>query len=460
MSREQAYLALLEPHPDIIVGLMPLKMDLNISSSNGIKRDRVSPIELLPPEIKVDIFSLCDIKTIYNVALTGPMLHRFVRGNEERLSRNILCREISPGLRCLAAACYKVEYNGFPVIRGKEYGSEQTNLTRIFLSSGLLDDQVFEARNSDGFYSSFPCTLEKAHKVLSFHSTVCYFATTLAGQAVKKGRSPIKPFTNEIPSAPPYVTQVSSRELHRFIKALYIFDLASVILPCGEAAGDMRDLWDNFWDHFSPWEQQQVRCVQRMLQDWINDRVILQRGARFKHRGERILGQFVIHKGLARLRACETEISTTQDPVTEFANALFFNTSPLKEIVWMPGMDEFWLGEDEDTVTLDTIDLLSRYEEEDSGPQDAWLHTLLENRIDDPIFYEGHFTQFECEACMTVWGFVFWDRAKLDWYSQNDMPTTDEMLDAAEDTLMSRENFRQSAWGRTGGYCTGWPWSS
>ncbi|KAI1205848.1 uncharacterized protein F4807DRAFT_464310 [Annulohypoxylon truncatum] len=431
----------------------------------------MSPFERLPPELKLQIFNYCDPLCVLNAALTGPALYAFVEANESRIARSIICGNISPDLRCLAAARYRADHYGFPVARS-ESGEPQTFgrqfFTRKFVRDGLRDDKVFEARNEDGFYANFKFTLEIAHKLISFDHTVLCFAYILGRIAMHKGPLSTIPLDNGEPMAPDYVTHLSPGELHRFMKALYIFEVASAVLPfvdVPDVTNQQYAIWHNFWEQFPPWELQQVRCVQRMLQDWVDDLVTRQGGYLTIHPDEAMLGQFVIQKGLVGLRELEIRpgwIGAVQNRIAEFSGSLQMNTLPLRTEIWMKGMDEFWMPYDQDfdEVGLNATIPMNWSDEEDSGPRDAWLHTLLENRVYDKIFRAGYFLQFSCEPCMTRWGFVFWDRAKLEWHSQETMPTAEQMMDVAGDTFLPREIFQFAEWGRQGGICPGCVWSA
>ncbi|KAI1452530.1 hypothetical protein F4805DRAFT_462682 [Annulohypoxylon moriforme] len=427
-----------------------------------IDPETLSPLEKLPPELKALILSYCDPKSVLNIACTGPLLHRYVMLNEARISRSVICRHISPDLRCLAAARYWTAYHGFPVARGLS-GEWRTpcaqGLTWNFLDWGLEDDRVFMGSNPDGFYKLFHYTLGIAHKIVSFDETVKFFASTLSGIAIKRGPRSIKPFDNGDLAVPEYVTQVSPGEFHRFVKALYIFDVATAILPFVESSdvnSEEYAMWHDFWEQFSPWEQQQVRCVHQMLQGWVKTISLLQGSVVAIDFGDDLLAQYVIFNGLAELLRLKTGFyRSVEHEIIKFRNSLEEHALPPRTEIWMQGMDEYWLSRDDlwDEVSLDVTGLLGMYEEDDTGPRDAWIHTLLENRKYHVIFREGYNRQFSCETCMTKWGFIFWDRAKLEWHSSGTMPTAKQMVEVTGDTKVSTEFFRRQEWGRQRGIC-------
>ncbi|KAI0889568.1 uncharacterized protein GGS22DRAFT_182911 [Annulohypoxylon maeteangense] len=436
---------------------------------NMIRFDCLSPLELLPPEIKLMILNFCDPQSAFNVAFTGPIMYRFVRLNEARIGRHIVCRDISPDLRCLAAGRYWIDKFGYPAARG-EAGERRTSgkniFTETFLIRGLNDDRVFDIINPHSFYGNFQFSLGVARTIISFHDKIRYFASTLAENAVNKGPLPTRPLSNGDPTAPHHVTQVSPGELRRFIKALYIFDVASVVLPYVEflePSNPQYAIWHNFWEKFSPWEQQQVRCVQQMLEDWVDHRVAQQGGYTMSLTEGFIQAQFVIDKGVPGLWELRTDnAGRVETQIKDFLDNRIFNTLPPRGEITMRGMDEYWLDRDEvvDEVSLDATYLLNFYDDEDIGPRDSWIHTLLENRIYHRIFRSGYFQQFSCESCMTKWGYIFWDRSKLEWHSSNTMPSGEEMVKVAVDAVLQHDTFRRAEWGRQKGVCTNCTWST
>jgi hypothetical protein len=69
--------------------------------------------------------------------------------------------------------------------------------------------------------------------------------------------------------------------------------------------------------------------------------------------------------------------------------------------------DKTWLTGDADVGYLDVVSLLSKYGDLDfdSGPVDAWLHTIGQALSEDVIFEpcEQVVEQFPCERCLTHW---------------------------------------------------------
>lgn len=113
-------------------------------------------------------------------------------------------------------------------------------------------------------------TLNEADELLSFHSAACYYSSKLAKIAlshfVDAGQ------WGSFASYPVYATRVSDREDRRFVRALYIWQLACYVFP-GKAplrwsANPQYNLYKaykGFWTVFPPWVSQQVRCIHKML---------------------------------------------------------------------------------------------------------------------------------------------------------------------------------------------------
>ncbi|KAI1086328.1 hypothetical protein F5B19DRAFT_169033 [Rostrohypoxylon terebratum] len=320
-----------------------------------------------------------------------------------------------------------------------------------------------------GFYANLRISLRVAHELTSFHQTVRHFAWTLASVAVKKGPLSTVQLVDVGEEPPNEVLKISESEHDRFIKALYAFEIASIVLPPVESFGESTRgliLWHGFWKNFLPWEQQQVRCVHRMMECWLSDLIAAQGGFKTSEFSLNNLGQFAISKGVAGLVKLQTgQHGLVEQCLEEFFDKAQYNVLVPRHELWMQGMDAFWLPHDAqaDMVGLDPSDKLDSWgsDAEDTGPQDSWLHTLLENRVYNEIFKAGFELQFSCEPCMTEWGYIFWDRAKLEWHSKNCMPTGKEMLAIAKEAdPLSTDTFHDRAWGRHSGICPGCPWSA
>lgn len=178
------------------------------------------------------------------------------------------------------------------------------------------------------------------------------------------------------------------------------------------------------------------------------------------------LAEFVIKTGLAGLRklgrlgTCR-QINAMQDEITWCLSRLDLNPLPPRYKIWLRDMDESYLSYDKDfdQYRLDASLVMSYKKREDSGPRDAWLHTLLGHRSEDPIFEPGCQLQFSCDVCMTDWGYLLWDRAKLDWHSMGKMPSTEEMLKVSRDVSVTTEKFYSTDWGRGKFQCEGCSWA-
>ncbi|KAI1443657.1 hypothetical protein F5Y02DRAFT_428490 [Annulohypoxylon stygium] len=401
-----------------------------------IRDERPSAFELLPPELKIRVLGFSEPKAVRNIALVGPLLYRFVRINETEIAQHTVLSHIPRGLRSLAASRYYAEHLGYPLAReesNKIRSRAMVDNIKVFCR-GLSDDNTFDPRYRDvSYFGNLHISLNVADKIVSFHKTAKKFASTLATIALKKAPLSIYQLIDvgQYPLA--NITNVSPREHERFVKSLYLFDIASIVLPPVESFGQSHFgiiLYHIFWNNFVPWEQDQVRCIQVMIQGWLRDLITAQGGYKTIQYSQENLGQFAISKGVAGLKR-----------------------------------DEFWVSYDvrADRVRLEPSYMLDKWYQdvEDTGPQDSWLHTLLENRVYDESFKSGFEIQFSCESCMTQWGYVFWDREKMDYHSKYSMPTSKEMLKIAKQApSLPHDTFHALAWGRQSGICHGCPWSA
>lgn len=132
-----------------------------------------------------------------------------------------------------------------------------------------------------------------------------------------------------------------------------------------------------------------------------------------------------------------------------------------REESWLPIQDEAWLLRNPHTNnwSLEVDHIANKYRESDEGPMAAWYRTLLDRNIDDVVL-NGSESTVACETCLTKWGFVFWDRQKLDWHSDNRLVSYEQMAILATGVSVDNIDLRRNTWGRERGLCDcERPWS-
>lgn len=142
----------------------------------------------------------------------------------------------------------------------------------------------------------------------------------------------------------------------------------------------------------------------------------------------RVLRAFVSNEGLAALHRLEAKGGEcrTHGALKKF-RSLAQNWS--NRDLWYGVHDTMWLPPFGPLTNTDTTAVLDKYPESESGPRDAWLHTLLQVHADDELFDAGSRSCFRCDKHATQWGYAFWDRDRLSAIAGVALPTTEEMVD-------------------------------
>lgn len=163
----------------------------------------------------------------------------------------------------------------------------------------------------------------------------------------------------------------------------------------------------------------------------------------------RLLRAFVSNEGLTALSRLEGlgEHCATQSAIVQFhGRAQNWTRTDL----WYGVHDTMWLQPMGQLTSFDTTDIIDQYPEPDSGPRDAWLHTLLQTHADMAMFHAGARLCFKCDHHATQWGYALWDRERLNHIAQGGLPTTQQMVDVGigmvgleTDEMMFYSKFRK-----------------
>ncbi|KAI0380424.1 hypothetical protein F5Y04DRAFT_281808 [Hypomontagnella monticulosa] len=419
-------------------------------------------LEKLPNEVKCFIVGHCDPKTVINLALTCPMMYHSIKENEAYIAYNMAVPVIGMDLLLLAMArlhAYKSR---------DKHGSDIYTMTEISQSIIAFTERFFgRAASEPTCLSGLRLTLNDANELLSFHSVARYYALKIARIALQNSLDAAE--WTFFTTYPRYAIRVSDKEYQRFVKALYIWQLACDIFP-GKTpfrwtSNPQHKLYwahEKFWAAFPPWVCQQVRCTHTLLCEYINaviDPKWQMQRSTFSLAyipPDSMLGRFVAQKGLITMREYEDHESTNIH-LDEFYRGWEYPFGNRKTALF-ESHDQSWLNRNmsDDMISLDISHVLSKYAEEgeDSGPIDGWLHALLRSFIKHPILRPGRKGMFRCERCMTEWGFVFWDREKLEYNTRNTMPTTEEMMRISSRAKVHITQFLRISEGRDNRACT------
>ncbi|RYP81666.1 hypothetical protein DL769_001898 [Monosporascus sp. CRB-8-3] len=290
-------------------------------------------------------------------------------------------------------------------------------------------------------------------KLAAFHDIIDYYTRIISESALAN-----------LPGSKDDSKHCSKAETDRFTKSLYLFHLASCLFPrddqknaaVAERAEDLAPAWRHFWTKFAPWELQQTRCAHELLAGHIHNVMksdAANLGKKFRMSlSTRILRAFVANEGLVALRKLE-HMGSQRALESSFATFDRFVVNWGRTEPWYNQHDTLYLKQKDELTHLDVTDVLKKYQETDSGPQDSWMHTLLQVHIDDGVF-RGDSRLFQCEEHATRWGYPFWDRKTLDGIANNSLPTTAEMARASDVLVLTDDVEVYAGFRKSGHMCT------
>ena len=395
-------------------------------------------IDTLPVELGAYVASfLPDPRSLINLAVTCKQNYGVVKLDEAALasSTEVITQLKDSGLLSLSLAVLK-SWDG----RSPSQTIEGT--------IRFIDDHFSQGAAIQSLEYCQKMTLGDCVRIYEFHNTVERYAAIIARMALEEIHSSVN-----MPQA------CSTTEIHRIKKSLYLSQLLRNLFPRNyhspTGVADQlssQPAWKHLWSKFAPWELQQVRCTEHLLANYVGklvnrgkyiinifDSNIHRANSYIGHRFDiRILWSFVSSQGplgLTRLDGPRSENSMLL-AVRNFQKSL---VSSSYRDPWYLAHDTMWLRQNGILTNFHTRNLLRRYQEAESGPQDAWLHTLLQPHVDDVMFINGADGCFQCDHHATLWGFVFWDRQRLDAITKGTLPTTVQMNAVSNFSLETEE---------------------
>ncbi|KAI1775705.1 hypothetical protein F4818DRAFT_385896 [Hypoxylon cercidicola] len=330
-----------------------------------MEESRQSAFEKLPKEMKGGVLAYCDVTSAMNLALTGPVLYDYVKGDEAWIATNILTAHVGMDLMPLAVAKYLAEK--MHLREAMHHEAEDAVQITSFVDTVLRPDlKTFNP-------TRVTFTIKMAAQFLSFHSSVTYYTNRLAARAILQG-----PLFENAKYVPRYIQSLADRELRRFMRVLYILQLSYYLFPRGgsppehyEELSPLGSACARFWTSFAPWEQQQVRCAQEMMHTHIARTLTSLDPSLDPSLNPNsfmtafLLGYFVVHKGLEAIMRDESRCALLES-VRDFSRDMSHPANYRRESY----DDKPWLK------TSPNGNHVNLFQEEDPGPRDAWLSTL------------------------------------------------------------------------------------
>lgn len=188
-------------------------------------------LEELPFDICTMVLKLLPSKSLFAAIHASPNLRASSVANSFQLIKSEVDQKIIP----IAVALYHAQsltWMSNPAllddISGARYTSEVVTFCKEHLSN--LQSYVFDSKKF-----TFPMMIH----VLNFHQIAQDLAFPLAQEAGKLFR-----------------LAIGSNEWPRFVKCIYIYELARIIVPrrVFEEGNEILTAWRSFWSSFAPWE--------------------------------------------------------------------------------------------------------------------------------------------------------------------------------------------------------------
>ncbi|KAK7751724.1 hypothetical protein SLS62_006385 [Diatrype stigma] len=397
-------------------------------------------MEQLPTELKAMVAGFVpDPKSLISLALTNKTFRAIVEQDEAKICTSICHRHFGHELLPLAMA----------VLRSREfleprtyYGQPQQRVQDDRDDATLVDDLMnfIDLHFRHEWPLEMQMDIKLCTSLFDFDSVVSTYATSIAGLALEN-----------TPGVSTKHIEITRSEATRFRKSLYITELLHNLFPrdhispavvSAQRVTALQPAWQHLLTQFAPWELQQVRCAKDLLTRHLMN-VIASDAA--KHGLKRpqtynlSLRSFVSNEGLIHLSKLETlgERLGTKSAYVQFNRTA---QGHLSSDQWLRIHDTIWLEDVGGNTSLDATAIVDRYPESESGPRDAWLHTLLQNDVEDPMFEECSILYFACNYHAARWGYAFWDRARLNTMAGGTLPTTAQML-AVSDVQVPTDDF-------------------
>ncbi|KAH9890304.1 hypothetical protein F4778DRAFT_380291 [Xylariomycetidae sp. FL2044] len=411
----------------------------------------------VPQELKDMIVRLSDPASIMKLAQTNKAFYEAVMGDQVQIVLHLLQESTidSKTLRIIATSYHAKHRNARLTPDNFASGDTEVDNSTDGLRNAIvkLCNDCLGAKRLNTAPPPNMLLLSEADNVLKTDEAIKYFSYTLACKALQRGPRVTKSRKMNPPARP------SDAELDRFYQAMYIMQTVQEVFPFKISSHDdptIHQAWRFFWIHFSPWTKHQVRCVNEMMADWVAEG--LEKEAEnnddetFHTPSAQRLRQLVLLAGPARLLRFYRNNNLIG--LYRQARSQFHNSK--RSEAWYEGGEKLWLSrikKDNQVIKNQyspSIDhLLKRYQAEgdNTGPVDAWFHVLRASTISNRSWTIDAFKdpgthdrdRFDCFNCATLFGYLMWDRQRLDnmWTKGLSMPTMEVMRSQDQSVIHS-----------------------
>ncbi|KAI3329363.1 hypothetical protein HD806DRAFT_530756 [Xylariaceae sp. AK1471] len=245
---------------------------------------RLSRLGKLPTELKLVVAGkISDLQSLISLALSGPEFYAFVTSYEGELAAKVVTAILGADLMPLADA----GYIAMALKKQMTVGCEEPDRLGNDFSS-LLDPVMDRQLDSS--------TRKRVHpQITNIHIAGKYIDTYNA--IYQYAESEVKDW--RLPLCQTLTSALSSREIQRFIKALYILVVVAWAtsihrLPHPEEAATR---YHTVLARFKPWAEQQAECMLDMLVEYWDDILsiyINSPGGRLIRSPDSLIAEFVL----------------------------------------------------------------------------------------------------------------------------------------------------------------------
>ncbi|KAI1081051.1 hypothetical protein F5B20DRAFT_579429 [Whalleya microplaca] len=360
-------------------------------------------VSSLPYEIRRMIFDKSEsVTSVRSLALTCWAFYEVYQNDEKYIMRAVVLNTIPSSIMFLVIARYEASKANW-----KPNGFRELPLGKGAYINGVRTfcDTFIRPYTSQHLLSTYNFTFKVAESIQEFHHVAVRAIQVMTHEAMTCRTHPI--------------CRPSTTELCRLVGAGYIYELAIILFSFGDGIrrNGFDTCWRYFWLSFPPWQGQQVRCLERSLEE---------------HLGYTLGGRSLY----AGLRAWESPHTGSFDE-----DDLVRSSVPHDSGLWLPTVSGSGLS-------LDISSVLKKYKDEGSMPCKTWFFLIGEDTINHSQFdtpYKRN-THISPEAYITHERVyidlsndydVFWDRSRLErMYAE--FPAMEAMYAALKDVVVER----------------------
>ncbi|KAI1081871.1 hypothetical protein F5B20DRAFT_36299 [Whalleya microplaca] len=388
-----------------------------------------SIIMTLPTELKQEILKELDLDSLHSMILSCRGFYDAFIAADRLISFAITVKSMPPDLLSIALARYaatQADWNqsAIPTPQDKLPGNVKEFAGRYLVRTPnprLIAPSTFN--------------IKAASEMLSLHHIISKLAGIYLEHQIHSHNDE-SPFLYR-----KTVWQASGPEIGRVQKALYITEILRELLPSLDPDVDsiptdnfLTAPFNQFWEFFSPWENQLVASVTASL-----FQVVHGKNFDLKPLGLTHMYPMTTHaprphmyelffelglRGVGRLLLKQDDDNSTAETVflaskqrrKHYGNRVACTNIGLEWLLPLPA--------DTKHLSLDINHLLEKYPEEDTGPRDFWYCSLIITirQLRGP-FWARPQTSFESPGSLLPWA----DRARLDQSLKSRLPSIEEM---------------------------------